>query len=412
MDLKSFDISSNNIKIKENSKNSTLKINQMYFSLEKIPYNKILYNLLIFLQRRLSSRVFNEIYKYFIKELKRYLSLSSYKNLTSNNFNNTHLKNKITNKNNFGMKRPLITDFCDNETEKNNKLIKTNQKPKKVKPLIGLSFSHKLNKLNSQKRINSSSFSNLNFNNLDINFLKKCSNIQNKKSFNNKNNALNKTINNSNSKEEKHIYYKNKIKIFLNNNDNKFKINEKLLENKIHLKNTNFNTINTTIHKNDKIKKINNNLVKKNKENKSQHISNVRKKINTNKTLGSIPHQTFIDLIDRNQNNKNLKSTTNNNIKNTVVINNTIFNKFKNNINIGLIEDDKKRLKIINIKLQKPKNKGDKELLKPLETSEEMLKKIKNSLDDEYLKGMLNFSYENFLSKESERESKEYNIED
>ena len=37
---------------------------------------------------------------------------------------------------------------------------------------------------------------------------------------------------------------------------------------------------------------------------------------------------------------------------------------------------------------------------------------IKNSLDDDNLKGMLNFSYENFLSKESERESKEYSIEE
>ena len=36
-------------------------------------------------------------------------------------------------------------------------------------------------------------------------------------------------------------------------------------------------------------------------------------------------------------------------------------------------------------------------------TNEELMKKIKNSLDDN-LKVMLNFSYENFLSKESERE--------
>ena len=37
-------------------------------------------------------------------------------------------------------------------------------------------------------------------------------------------------------------------------------------------------------------------------------------------------------------------------------------------------------------------------------------KKIKNSLDDN-LKIMFNFSYENFLSKESEQESKEYSLE-
>ena len=36
------------------------------------------------------------------------------------------------------------------------------------------------------------------------------------------------------------------------------------------------------------------------------------------------------------------------------------------------------------------------------------MKEIKNTIDDN-LKIMLNFSYENFLSKESERESKDLN---
>ena len=416
MDKNELDISKNNIKIKTNSKNLSLKINQIYFSIEKIPYNKILHNILIFLQRRFNSRVFNEIYKYFIKELKRYLSLSSYKNLASNNLKNSNTKNQDSNKNNYEFKKPLITDFSINsfENEQDKNLIKTNKKSKKSKPLIGLSFSHKLGKLNSQKRINSSSFSNLNFNYLDINFLKKYSKIQNTNYSNINKNPLNKTINNSNSKEEKYFYYKNK-KIFLNKNSNKFKINEKL-DNRLNLKNNNFNTINTTIHKNEKIKKINNNLDKTSKEKRTQYISNVRKKISTNKTLGNLPHQTFTDIINSNpSNNKKItliKNTKNCNLKNTVVINNTIFNKYKNNINIGLIEDDKKRLKIINIKLPKPKNQSDKEFLRQLQTSEEMLKKIKNSLDDENLRGMLNFSYENFLSKESERESKEYSIEE
>ena len=58
------------------------------------------------------------------------------------------------------------------------------------------------------------------------------------------------------------------------------------------------------------------------------------------------------------------------------------------------------------------KNNGGEATKKPIQTSEEMLKKIKNSLDDDNLKGMLSFSYENFLSKESERESKDYSNED
>ena len=42
--------------------------------------------------------------------------------------------------------------------------------------------------------------------------------------------------------------------------------------------------------------------------------------------------------------------------------------------------------------------------------NEEMMKKIKNTVDDN-LKKMFNFSYENFLSKESEQESKDYVME-
>ena len=42
--------------------------------------------------------------------------------------------------------------------------------------------------------------------------------------------------------------------------------------------------------------------------------------------------------------------------------------------------------------------------------NEEMMKKIKNTIDDN-LKVMFNFSYGNFLSKESEQESKEYSLE-
>jgi len=42
--------------------------------------------------------------------------------------------------------------------------------------------------------------------------------------------------------------------------------------------------------------------------------------------------------------------------------------------------------------------------------NDEMLKQIKNSIDDN-LKIMFNFSYENFLSKESENESKDVSRE-
>ena len=198
-------------------------------------------------------------------------------------------------------------------------------------------------------------------------------------------------------------------------NNNKFTMNEKLPANKIVLNNYRYNTINTSIHKNNdnnyalkkiKIPKNNNN------ENKSQHISyNTRKKIRNNKTLKNLPHQTFLDIITKNN---KYKTNNNSNIKSTTLsLNNGIFSKEKDKINqtMGLIGDNKK-LKIINIKLQKPIKNGGKEMQNSLQTSGDMLKNIKNSLDDDNLKGMLNFSYENFLSKESERESKEYSIEE
>ena len=198
-------------------------------------------------------------------------------------------------------------------------------------------------------------------------------------------------------------------------NNNKFTMNEKLPGNKIVLNNYRYNTINTSIHKNNgnnyRLKKI---KIPKNNNNgnKSQHISNnTRKKIRNNRTLKNLPHQTFLDIITKNN---KYKTNNNSNIKNTTIsLNSGIFSKEKDKINhtMGLIGDNKK-LKIINIKLQRPINNGGKGMQNSLQTSEDMLKNIKNSLDDDNLKSMLNFSYENFLSKESERESKEYSIED
>ena len=191
-------------------------------------------------------------------------------------------------------------------------------------------------------------------------------------------------------------------------------MNVKLSNKKISLKalNTDYNTINTSIHKKNKI----NNKIKKiincseiNKGNNSYNLSsNTKKKIGINRTLANIPHQIYPDMINKSSN----RNTTDGNgkIKNAVAINNSYCNKYKNNF--GLIQNNQKKLKIIKIQLQNIKNNGGLSVFKPIMNSEEMLKKIKNSLDDDNLKVMLNFSYENFLSKESERESKEYSIED
>ena len=129
-----------------------------------------------------------------------------------------------------------------------------------------------------------------------------------------------------------------------------------------------------------------------NTQQKNENINSNRNKISVNTNV---------------QNVKDIK-----NIKNAVVINNTFFNKYKNNYNFGFIPNSQKKIKIVNIKLKDKDKKGNMRIINPIQNSEEMLDKIKKSLDDENLKVMLNFSYENFLSKESERESKEYSIGD
>ena len=76
-------------------------------------------------------------------------------------------------------------------------------------------------------------------------------------------------------------------------------------------------------------------------------------------------------------------------------------NKIKNNDLIKSIENKK----IPNSKIDLTKEKK-----KPPVKNEEIMKQIKNTIDDN-LKIMLNFSYENFLSKESEHESKDVSRE-
>ena len=153
--------------------------------------------------------------------------------------------------------------------------------------------------------------------------------------------------------------------------------------------------------------------------NKIKKISNINKKIEQNSMLGTVPnHRNKENLKFEKKNLNEIKSRDDSNLKNpknlnnAVVINNTFFNKYKNNFNFGIIPKDPKKIKVLNIKIKDKEKNGEMRILKPIQNSEEMLDKIKNSLDDDSLKVMLNFSYENFLSKESERESKEYSIED
>ena len=426
------------------SKKSEIKkinINSNFFSYGLVPYNKVLKSLILFLQRKLSSNIFNEVYNYFMNEIKKYVNTSSLKFIERDKNKSTILasnENKTSCTVQQGRNNSILSNFSSNNFNgepKNRYEIRKKYIAKNLKPMVSLSYYHKFDNLNLKKNMSGSNFSNLNFKNWDFlnvkPFSNKYSNIHINKG------TINRTISNSNSNsQEKDFSYANtyqfnnnlsymsnnkeknylKIntkKITSNFNNNKFKMNEKLFENNKVFLNKNYNTINACDYKNNrnnKFKKRINNSKKSKKENNSHIQSNdidVKNKINNNRTLTNIPHQTFIDFGNKksNNNNDNHKKNTNNNIKNTIVINNNIFKKLK------IIKKNKKKMKIINIKLQNPKNNGGRSVLKPLLNSEEMLKKIKNSLDDDNLKVMLNFSYENFLSKESERESKEISEE-
>ena len=401
---------------------SKIKINLNYFSIELVPYNKVLKELILFLQKKLSTTIFNEVYKHFINELKKYLNLSSLEYLEKQ-------KNNQSKNSNGNIYNGSGTEQKEGNVKLEKKYIKKN-----IKPLVGLSYYHKNNNLNPKNTISSSSFSNLNFNNLDINFMKVFSTKYNYIHFNKK--SINKTISNSNSQERDSSYannfqFSNNISYLsnykevknskrnaknINTGNNKFKINEKLLNNNQMLLNKNNKTINTSIknRNNNKLKKIINTSKNSKKENNNNISSNdtiTKKRISNNKTLTNIPHQAFIDLNKtkpNNSTNKKYKSIERNSSKNTHSKSKNFYNECKNKFNF----DERRKKKIINIKLINPKNNGGTSILKPLQNSEEMLKKVKSSLEDDNLKVMFNFSYENFLSKESERESKEVSEEE
>ena len=381
--------------IKKATQDKKMKINQNYFSVKFIPYNKILNNLLVYLRLKLPTSLFNEIYKYLTSEIKNLLK----NNISSNNVAKDILFNqKQTDLNNKNSNKRMISEFCcsNYDIDKKKSLFKSRIKvnlKKHIQPLINLSYSQKLrNEFLNNKEI--SNFSNITNKNISNNI----SLLEDKELsyFLSDNNYALDSINKT-SKAKKNT-----------NNNITNKQSKKKLE-KFFLSNYNFNTINTTIHKNGKHKILRLNKLKK--------IS-TKKKIEQPPLLGTLPNNRYPDTVKIDSKNLNkLKIREGNlknfkNINNAVVINNTFFNKYKNNYNFGLIPNEPKKIKVLNIKIKDKEKNSEMRILKPAQNSEEMLDRIKNSLDDDNLKVMLNFSYENFLSKESERESKEYSIED
>ena len=138
-------------------------------------------------------------------------------------------------------------------------------------------------------------------------------------------------------------------------------------------------------------------------------ILNQKKNINNNNNL-------IIKNRNNTSNNKKIKNQiTNNMLVSKKVKNNNISSKNKKNRNNNLINSDKKIENINNNrktykkesrnKLQEKKEENKKNEKEKDNKNEEQLKQIKSGLDDN-LKFLFNFSYENFLNKESENDSK------
>ena len=149
-----------------------------------------------------------------------------------------------------------------------------------------------------------------------------------------------------------------------------------------------------------------------NKSKKLSYISNIQKiksnrfnDINNKKTITSLRKKSISLINGKNQ----IYKLNKNNFVNIVnnITNKRNFND-KKYIHINSIEINN-IIKRGNENDEILENKDNTNIYQNLDsTNEEMMNKIKDSID-ENLRVMLNFSYENFLSKESERESKDLN---
>ena len=289
-------------------------------------------------------------------------------------------------------------NFTSNKNEHISNSIRNNNKVNKLKL-----------KLNVTSKNNEKSY---NYNNYqERNHQEDKSNTNS--SLQNKNYTINVNLNRNNFLNEKLI---NSLKRNLNeynrffNSINKpknrpynlknYSIFTKLSKNISNNINTNSTLVNNTTLTN---KTANDKYIKK------SYMSNIKKaksyrynNSNNKKTILSLRKKSIGMLKEKN---KVLKLDKNNFLN--------IVNNITNKKNIN----DKKYIHINSIEINniiksnenKNENNDSKENNNGLQinlTNEEMMKKIKNSIDDN-LKVMLNFSYENFLSKESERESKD-----
>ena len=326
-----------------------------------------------------------------------------YKRLKPINYNKARLNNNIKiNLQKNKQKKPKKKSFIYKNSlgnEETKKSYDTSQKNKEIKNLKLYTFScnAKLNK-NKKEKIK---FINKTF--INSNYKNDNSNNNNKKSNNilfNFNIGKRSFINNKTLLNKKLI---NKLKLNLIKNKNFFnninKLKKKLANNK---KTNPFNEFE------NKISTINRSLIN---NNINLNSSNIKKAKSYRLSNGNIR---LVSSIKKRNAEKVYNKGITSKLKKNGFLN--IINNITNKKNIN----DKKYIHISSIEInniiKSDEQKGDnKEIMESNHKfknidieNDELMKKIKNSIDDN-LKVMLNFSYENFLSKESDRDSKDFN---
>ena len=287
-------------------------------------------------------------------------------------------------------------NFTSNKNEQKSNSIRNNNKVNKLKLKLNVTSknnekSYNFNQERNHQEDKSNTNSSLQNKNYTINVNLNRNNFLNEKLINSLKrnlNEYNRFFNSINKPKNRPYNLKN------------YSIFTKLSKNISNNINTNSTLVNNTTltnkTANDKyIKKSYMSNIKKaksyryNNSNNKKTILSLRKKSigmlkEKNKVL-KLDKNNFLNIVNNITNKKNINDKKYIHI-NSIEINNII----KNNENKNENNENKENNNGIQINL----------------TNEEMMKKIKNSIDDN-LKVMLNFSYENFLSKESERESKD-----
>ena len=143
--------------------------------------------------------------------------------------------------------------------------------------------------------------------------------------------------------------------------------------------------------------KVKNNIINNNNISNYHKNINKRNKINNNYNFYSFAnHNSLYSIMKDNKLLENSPMKCIENIKNNNIIKKFI--KFSNNISKAKNKKINDENLIIN-----EKNNENKKISERTAKNNDMILKIKDSLDDN-LKHILNFSYENFLNKESERD--------